>query len=349
MRRTWSGCSWRPSRARRRGRPSGGAGAAGLDAAPPAAFRAFHRERFAGLDGRHRELTFAVLMDGRTVGVARLARVEAPNALEAGLWLTREARGRGVGGEVLRLLLAEAAGAGASLLLAETTRDNIAALPAARRRCQRGCAGRRGPRARRTPARAVSRSVWVDALRGEAVVGEDLIEVVDEPVQDGGERVTPGGRGPRGAGCGAHDLQPFTEIGRCAGTGALDPGHQALLAGVRDTVGGEQHVDVADQQRCGAVEHRGCVRTRQRAVDLLREAGAGVAQDRVVARDDRPAQRLRVGLLGADAARCTSRCAHRGAVSCGGCATTRSGSRPRPRAGPGRGRAGPRTTRTSST
>lgn len=39
-------------------------GPPGWTARRRAAFRAFHRERFAGLDGRHRELTFACWWTG---------------------------------------------------------------------------------------------------------------------------------------------------------------------------------------------------------------------------------------------------------------------------------------------
>jgi len=103
-------------------------GPPGWTAQRRSAFRSYHRDRFGGLDAPPAELTFAVMVNTEPVGVARLARSDAQHALEAGLWLTREARGRGVGGDVLRLLRMEAARAGASVVLAETTRDNIAAL-----------------------------------------------------------------------------------------------------------------------------------------------------------------------------------------------------------------------------
>ena len=52
---------------------------------------------------------------------------EVTPPLGTGLWLGRSFRGRGIGGEALRLVKAEAAAAGADLLEAETTPGNAAA------------------------------------------------------------------------------------------------------------------------------------------------------------------------------------------------------------------------------
>jgi RimJ/RimL family protein N-acetyltransferase len=103
------------------------AGPAGWTAQREDAFRAFHRARRAGLTGGHHESTFAVAADGEIVGSARL-ELKEPGTLEAGLWLARSARGRGIGTAVLRALLEEAAKAGAVTVVAETTAGNTAAV-----------------------------------------------------------------------------------------------------------------------------------------------------------------------------------------------------------------------------
>lgn len=80
--------------------------------------RAFHRERRAGLDGPAREATWAVVEvagDGdRVIGAAGLRRAGTPGVLEAGLWLTRDARGRGIARDAAEQLLQRAGEAGAS-------------------------------------------------------------------------------------------------------------------------------------------------------------------------------------------------------------------------------------------
>ncbi|MCF6745329.1 GNAT family N-acetyltransferase [Blastococcus sp. KM273128] len=80
--------------------------------------RAFHRERRAGLDGPGREATWAVVEvaedEDRVVGGARLRKAGEPGVLEAGLWLVRDARGRGIGRAAAEVLLQRAAEAGAS-------------------------------------------------------------------------------------------------------------------------------------------------------------------------------------------------------------------------------------------
>jgi RimJ/RimL family protein N-acetyltransferase len=92
-------------------------------------FRDYHRAAAAGLDGPARQKTWAITADGELAGSIRLLRVPAAapgpspdgGALETGIWLGRSFRGRGIGREALRLVKAEAAAAGADLLLAETT------------------------------------------------------------------------------------------------------------------------------------------------------------------------------------------------------------------------------------
>jgi RimJ/RimL family protein N-acetyltransferase len=73
------------------------------------------------------------------VGCARLAARAGPRpetsrsaglVLEAGIWLVRSARGRGVGGAVLPLLVARAREHGAAVLVARTTPGNAAAQSA---------------------------------------------------------------------------------------------------------------------------------------------------------------------------------------------------------------------------
>lgn len=96
------------------------------------AFRAWHRARRPGLAGPLRESTFAIVHEGRTVGSARLAVRGSRDVLETGMWLARSQRGRGIGGAALRVLLGEAAEAGARSVVADTTLHNAAALAALR-------------------------------------------------------------------------------------------------------------------------------------------------------------------------------------------------------------------------
>ncbi|WIX88620.1 GNAT family N-acetyltransferase [Amycolatopsis sp. DG1A-15b] len=86
-----------------------------------AAFLAFHRAR--SLDPATAvERTWVIDVDGTAVGAARLER--HGEAVEAGIWLSRAARGRGIGKQVTALLLAEARATGAASFIASTTADN---------------------------------------------------------------------------------------------------------------------------------------------------------------------------------------------------------------------------------
>lgn len=97
------------------------------------AFRAFHRERLDGLAGPPRELSLAVLVEERPVGIVRLAHAGPPDRLELGIWLGRAARGAGIGTVALRAAVDRAADLGATTVVAETTADNRAAMGALRR------------------------------------------------------------------------------------------------------------------------------------------------------------------------------------------------------------------------
>lgn len=66
------------------------------------------------------------------MGSARLAHHDSHDVLEAGMWLARSERGRGIDTATLRKLLDEAASAGASAVIAQTTANNPAALAALR-------------------------------------------------------------------------------------------------------------------------------------------------------------------------------------------------------------------------
>ena len=92
-------------------------------------FISFHEGRRGGLDGPAKEISFVVLVDGMASGVARLQQV-ASGSLEVGMWLTRPARGRGIGGQVLANVAYKAAALGARALVANTTTPNRAALAA---------------------------------------------------------------------------------------------------------------------------------------------------------------------------------------------------------------------------
>ncbi|GAA3584427.1 hypothetical protein GCM10022222_81400 [Amycolatopsis ultiminotia] len=91
-------------------------------------FLAFHRRR--SLDPETAiESTWVVEFDGATVGAARLRPVSADSALEveAGVWLIRSIRGRGIGRRVAAVLLESARDGGAARFVATTTVDNTAA------------------------------------------------------------------------------------------------------------------------------------------------------------------------------------------------------------------------------
>jgi RimJ/RimL family protein N-acetyltransferase len=97
-------------------------------------FVRFHRSRSLRADPV--ETVYAVLVtepgeDGRpreaVAGAARLVPAPEPGAVEAGLWLGRSHRGRGIGTAVFALLLDEARAAGAARLLARTHETNAAA------------------------------------------------------------------------------------------------------------------------------------------------------------------------------------------------------------------------------
>ncbi|NHC14887.1 GNAT family N-acetyltransferase [Motilibacter sp. E257] len=95
------------------------------------AFLTFHRAR--ALATPPVETVYAVVVDGRVCGAARLEPPPGPGAtVEAGIWLGRSCRGRGVGGRALQLLAAQARGAGAVGLVAVTTAGNAGALGALR-------------------------------------------------------------------------------------------------------------------------------------------------------------------------------------------------------------------------
>jgi RimJ/RimL family protein N-acetyltransferase len=97
------------------------------------AFLRFHRERSLADPGNRVETTYAVVVDGRVAGAARLQAHAGGHSVETGVWLGRSHRNRGVGTAVLRLVLAAARGTGARRLLAHTTVDNLAAQQLLRR------------------------------------------------------------------------------------------------------------------------------------------------------------------------------------------------------------------------
>ena len=98
--------------------------------------RSFHRDRRWGLDGPEHEATWAVVdvgadadrEGGTVVGGVRLRRTGDPRVLETGIWLVREARGKGLGRRAVQAVLERARDAGAGSVVAETTPGNVAAL-----------------------------------------------------------------------------------------------------------------------------------------------------------------------------------------------------------------------------
>lgn len=90
--------------------------------------RRFHRDRRTGIGGPAGEATWAVIADDHVVGSVRLKRTEDADALEAGIWLSRSARGHGIGRAALVAVVQEAADLGAAAVIAETAASNLAAL-----------------------------------------------------------------------------------------------------------------------------------------------------------------------------------------------------------------------------
>ena len=90
--------------------------------------RRFHRDRRIGLDGPLGEASWAVTAGPDVVGAVRLKRTAAPAVLETGIWLTRSARGRGVGRRAMTAVLDEARHHGAREVRADTSPENSAAL-----------------------------------------------------------------------------------------------------------------------------------------------------------------------------------------------------------------------------
>ncbi|MCW0213985.1 MAG: GNAT family N-acetyltransferase [Pseudonocardia sp.] len=89
------------------------------------AFRAFHRARsIATADPV--ESTWVIRSGDDVVGAARLQPVLA--GVEMGIWLSRRARGRGVGRAAAELLVARARAEGYAQVVASTTAGNHAAV-----------------------------------------------------------------------------------------------------------------------------------------------------------------------------------------------------------------------------
>ena len=116
-------------------------------------FRNWHRARRPGITGPLRESTFAITHNGIIVGAARLALRGSHDVLEAGMWLGRSHRGRGIGTATLRILLDEAARAGHGRVVADTKTHNTAALGAFAAMVQRSSQARTQPAPRRSTSR----------------------------------------------------------------------------------------------------------------------------------------------------------------------------------------------------
>ncbi len=104
------------------------AGPGGWTEARREAFLAFHRRRSLDPDTAI-ETTWVIEVDGAAAGAARLRPVSGQAALEveAGVWLGRSVRGRGIGRRVAEVLLEAARDGGAARFVATTTVDNAAA------------------------------------------------------------------------------------------------------------------------------------------------------------------------------------------------------------------------------
>ena len=90
--------------------------------------RRFHRDRRLGLAGPLGEATWAVAAGQEIVGAVRLKRTAEPDALETGIWLTRAARGKGIGRRAIAAALGRARDLGAREVRADTSPGNVGAL-----------------------------------------------------------------------------------------------------------------------------------------------------------------------------------------------------------------------------
>lgn len=98
-------------------------GETGWTEAQRAGFLAFHRAR--SLDPVRRvDETYVVRCAGVAVGAVRLER--RGTEAEIGIWLARQARGRGLAAQAVRQLCAIAMATGATRVVAHTTADNAA-------------------------------------------------------------------------------------------------------------------------------------------------------------------------------------------------------------------------------
>jgi RimJ/RimL family protein N-acetyltransferase len=89
--------------------------------------RRLHRDRRRGLDGPLGEATWAIAVRGDVVGSVRLKRMAEPDVLETGIWLTRSARGHGVGRRAVAAVVERARAAGARAVRADTSVHNAPA------------------------------------------------------------------------------------------------------------------------------------------------------------------------------------------------------------------------------
>lgn len=103
-------------------------GGDGWDGQRVAWLRAFHTDRRGGWTGPTAEATWAVVVRGEVCGGVRLKRVGPDGLAEAGIWLTRSVRGRGVGTAAVDLLLARAVDLGCTAVRADTSAGNAGAL-----------------------------------------------------------------------------------------------------------------------------------------------------------------------------------------------------------------------------
>jgi RimJ/RimL family protein N-acetyltransferase len=97
--------------------------------------RDYHLTRRDGLDGEHREKTYAIAVmanpERQTIaGAVRMARIGSDNrVLEIGIWLARPFRGQGIAATAIRLLLDDIdTNDLADVAIATTTSSNVGAL-----------------------------------------------------------------------------------------------------------------------------------------------------------------------------------------------------------------------------
>ena len=90
--------------------------------------RHYHRSNKEGLNGVTGESTWAIFASGVICGSARLKETDKKGILETGIWLTKAARGHGIGRAAMTRVIEKATRLGAREIIADTAAANVGAL-----------------------------------------------------------------------------------------------------------------------------------------------------------------------------------------------------------------------------